>query len=164
MPIYEFYCPPCHRVFHFLSRTVRTDRRPACPRCGRPDLERKPSVFAISRGLEAPEETGLEGLDDERLDRAMESLAAEVDAIDEDDPRQAAGLLRKLYDATGLDLGPGIEEAIRRMESGEDPERIEEELGHLVDGGDDPETGRARLGRLVRRVVPPTVDETLYEL
>ena len=103
-------------------------------------------------------------MDDERLDRAMESLAAEVDAIDEDDPRQAAGLLRKLYDATGLDLGPGIEEANRRMESGEDPERIEEELGHLVDGGDDPETGRARLGRLVRRVVPPTVDETLYEL
>ena len=49
MPIYEFYCKDCHTIFNFFSRTVNTEKQPACPKCARPELERKMSVFAISR-------------------------------------------------------------------------------------------------------------------
>ena len=44
--------------------------------------------------------------------------------------------MRKISDATGLSLGPQMEEALRRMEKGEDPERIEEEMGELLEGDD----------------------------
>jgi hypothetical protein len=47
-----------------------------------------------------------------------------------------ARMMRKLFDTTGLPLGPNMEEAIRRMEAGEDPDKIEEELGDLLDQED----------------------------
>ncbi len=169
MPVYEFYCPDCHVIFNFLSRRVNTSRRPDCPRCGRPELERRISIFAISKGRKEPEGGGddLPDIDEERLERAMESLAAEADSIDEDDPRQVARLMRKLYDATGMDLGPGMEEAIRRMEAGEDPDKIEEEMGDVLEE-EDPLSGGGGSGprwkALKRRLLPPEVDDTLYEL
>ena len=92
-------------------------------------------------------------------------MAGEADEINEDDPRQMAGLMRNLYDATGLQLGQGMEEAIRRMEAGEDPDQVEEEMGDLLEG-EDPFTfdGQSGLKGLRRRFKPPEVDETLYEL
>ena len=52
--------------------------------------------------------------------------------IDENDPRQAANVMRKLFDATGMPLGGGMQEALKRMESGEDPEKIEEDMGDVL--------------------------------
>lgn len=40
--------------------------------------------------------------------------------------------MHKLHDATGISLGKGTEEAIRRMEAGEDPDEMENELGDLL--------------------------------
>ena len=73
--------------------------------------------------------------------------------------------MRRLYEATGLGLGPGMEEAIRRMEAGEDPDAIEDELGDVL-GEEDPFAagGRPALQGLRRRLAPPTVDSTLYEM
>jgi putative FmdB family regulatory protein len=165
MPIYEFYCSDCHRIFNFLSRKVGTRRRPACPRCGRPRLERRVSRFAVSKGRSEPAEEGMPDIDEARLEQAMASMAGEAEAIDEEDPRQMAGLMRRLYDATGLRLGPGMEEAMRRMEAGEDPDQIEEEMGDLLEA-EDPFTlgGEGGLKGMHRRFRPPEVDETLYEL
>jgi len=168
MPIYEFYCSDCHTVFNFLSRKVNTSKRPGCPKCGKARLERKPSSFAISKGrAEADgEDEGLPDFDDARMEQAMAAIAQEAEGMSEEDPRQMARLMRKLYDSTGLQLGEGIEEAIRRMEAGEDPEKIEEELGDVMEtldpllGG-----GGKKLGRALRqRLLPPSVDDTLHEL
>lgn len=166
MPVYEFYCPDCHVIFNFLSRRVNTQARPACPRCARPDLERQVSMFAISKGRQEDGADGLPDLDDDRMEQAMMALAAEAEGLDEDDPRQAARLMRKLYGATGLPVGAGMEEAIRRMEAGEDPDQIEAQLGDVLEA-EDPFGGQgARKGlRALRdRYVRPRVDETLYEL
>jgi len=38
MPIYEFYCEPCHTIYNFFSRSVNTGKRPACPKCGQGEL------------------------------------------------------------------------------------------------------------------------------
>lgn len=164
MPIYEFYCSDCHTVFNFLSRTMGAARRPACPRCGRPELERRASTFAISRGRKEPGEAAPEGLDEPRLEKAMASLASEVDSLDDDDPKGAARLMRRLYESAGLPLGPGMAEALRRMESGEDPEAIEEQLGDALE--DDPFAAPPEkdVRSLRRRMLPPRVDSTLYEL
>ena len=174
MPIYEFYCSDCHTIFSFLARTSGTSKRPACPRCARPKLERRASAFAISKGRTEPVAgAGPDAdIDDARMERAMAELASEAEGMSEDDPRQMARLMRKLYDATGMPLESGVEEAIRRLEAGEDPDRIEEEMGDVLEradpfGGEGPgaEDGTAgRAARLRRRYLPPAVDRTLYEL
>lgn len=170
MPIYEFYCASCHTVFSFLSRLPNTTKRPACPRCRRPRMTRRASSFAISSGAAAPADDeappGLEGLDDARLEQAMGELAREAASIPDDDPRGMAGLMRKLYERTGLSLGPGMEEAMRRLEAGEDPDALEAEMGELLDSEQGPPGAPAGggLGRLRRRLRAPRRDDTLYEL
>ena len=164
MPIYEFYCTDCHTVFNFLSRKSDTTRRPSCPRCGRPRLERKLSRFAISSGGRAGDDpAGPAEFDDSQMAAAMESLAHEMQGADPSDPRQMAGMMRKLYETSGLSLGEGVEEAIRRLEAGEDPDRIEQEMGEVLDRDDPPSVEGGRAGRL-RRLKPPATDETLYEM
>ncbi len=70
MPIYEFYCAHCHRVFSFLSRVVNTDKTPACPRCRRTELTRRVSAFAISKGRrEEPKPEPGPDLDEGRLEQ-----------------------------------------------------------------------------------------------
>jgi len=162
MPVYEFYCSECHTIFNFLSRRVNTEKRPDCPRCGRPELERQVSSFAVSKGRAEESPDGMPDMDEERMEKAMEALAGEIDGIDENDPRQMARFMRRFTEATGMDLGHGVAEAIRRLEAGEDPEKVEEEMGDALDV----ENPYAREGvkGLKRRFLSPQRDETLYEL
>ncbi len=161
MPVYEFYCADCHAIYNFYSRGVNTKRRPACPTCGRPELERKASTFAISRGLQ---KNLVPDLDESRLERALTSMAGELHGIDETNPRAAAGMMRKLFGASGLSLGAGMEEALRRMEAGEDPERVEAEMADVLEQ-EEPlaESSRKHLQEL-RRLLPPRTDQTWYPL
>ncbi len=166
MPMYEFYCPDCHTIFNFFSRRVNTETRPDCPRCGHPELQRQVSMFAISKGRKDSETDDMPDLDDSRLEQAMMQLAAESEGLDEDDPRQAAGMMRKLYETTGMGLGSGMEEMLRRLEGGEDPEQIEAEMGDVLDD-EDPFGGagaKKKLRALRQQALRPQVDPTLYEL
>jgi hypothetical protein len=101
--------------------------------------------------------------------RAMESLASDAESLDENDPRQMAGFLRRLYGSADLPVGPAMEEAMRRMEAGEDPDVIDEELGDRLEAempfGDD-ESPLTKEGRVTwkSRRRPPLRDETLYSL
>ena len=103
------------------------------------------------------------GLDDPKMEQAMESLMRESEGLDENDPRQIAGLMRKLHQTAGMPLDGKTEEAIRRMEAGESPDKIEQEMGDLFgeDGPVPEEPGGLR--RFLRKR-PPKVDETLYDL
>jgi putative FmdB family regulatory protein len=170
MPIYEFYCEDCHRVYRFLSRRIDSTSRPACPRCGRPEISRRVSTFAVSRGLSEPSAPDpFENMDEAALERAMAGIASEAEGLDENDPRQAAQLMRKMFRATGTPMGGAVEEMLQRMEAGEDPEAVEAELGDALDdslpgdGEGGHPSGGARLARLRRRL-PPDVDPELYEL
>jgi len=170
MPIYEFYCPDCHRIYNFLARRPNVTKRPSCPRCSRPKLERKISKFAISKGRTASSEgpDGMDlpaGLDEAKMERVLAEMTTEAENINEDDPRQMARMMRKLYDGTGLPLGEGMEEAMRRMEAGEDPDSIEAEMGEVL-GNDDMLLGPGKSGLkgMSRRLRPPEVDAKLYDL
>jgi hypothetical protein len=121
------------------------------------------SLFAkVTRGKEEPAEDGMPPLDEAKMEKAMAMLAGEAEKINEDDPRQAAQLMRKLTDATGLSLGAGMEEALHRLEKGEDPDRIEEEMGDLLGEGE-PFVVEGRGGK-GRRKPRPSVDDHLYDL
>jgi putative FmdB family regulatory protein len=162
MPVYEFYCSDCHTLFNFLSRRVNTEKRPACPRCGKPELERQVSPFAVSRGHREEDGEGLPDMNEERMEKAMEALAGEMEGVDENDPRQMARFMRRFTETTGMDLGTEVEEAIRRLEAGEDPEKIEEEMGGLMDVENPFATGGVK--GMKKRYMPPERDETLYQL
>jgi putative FmdB family regulatory protein len=164
MPIYEFFCEDCNTIFNFFSRAVNTRKKPKCPRCRTKTLSRLMSAFAFTG--RAKEDGGMEDLpfDESRMEKAMQSLAGEAESINEEDPRQAANLMRKLTDMTGLELGPGMTEALRRMERGEDPDQIEAEMGDLLEGEDPFILPGKKAGKGAGSRPAPVRDEKLYDL
>ena len=162
MPIYEFYCRKCNVIFSFFSKTVNTEKIPTCPRCKKTKLTRQMSPFSTPRGATEEDESGMPDMDESKMMQAMSAIAQEADGLDENDPRQAANLMRKLSDMTGLNLGNGMEEALRRMEAGEDPEQVEAEMGDLLEG-EEPFAVKKKGAKAGKRR-PPKVDTELYEL
>lgn len=136
MPIYEFYCDPCHTVYNFFSKKIDTDKCPPCPKC-RKKLQRQVSLFAMTGG-HGGDEDGMGDLpiDETRMERAMEALAGEAEKINEDDPRQAAQLMRKFSKMTGMEFNESMQSALDRLESGDDPEAIEAEMGDAMENED----------------------------
>jgi putative FmdB family regulatory protein len=164
MPIYEFYCEDCNTIFNFFSRTINTTKRPSCPNCKKKKLTRQISSFAFTGKAKEGGDTDDLPFDESKMEQAMQMLAGEADKINEDDPRQAANLMRKLSDMTGLELGPGMNEALTRMEMGEDPEQVEAEMGDLLEE-EDPFLLPEKKGKGMRSKRPaPKKDETLYDL
>ncbi|MEA3487259.1 MAG: zinc ribbon domain-containing protein [Thermodesulfobacteriota bacterium] len=162
MPIYEFYCEKCNTIYNFFSKSVNTEKVPRCPRCKTGKLQRRMSVFSVISSDREETEDSLPPMDESKMERAMEMLGREADKIDENDPRQAAAMMRKLSEAAGFNLKPEMEETLNRMERGEDPEKIEEEMGDLLDNDD--LFSLEGMGRKKSRQSMPRVDETLYDL
>ena len=163
MPIYEFYCKDCHMIFNFFSRSINTEKQPLCPKCGKLKLDRQMSIFSMgTNNAEGEDENPMPDLDESKMEQAMNLLAKEADHMDENDPRQAANLMRKLTDMTGLNLGASMEEALQRMEAGEDPEQIEAEMGDLLEG-EEPFSLNEKSSKILKSH-PPQKDQKLYEL
>jgi len=178
MPIYEFYCPDNHKVYQFFARTSSyADTIPTCP--DNPDFRmvRKISGFAIA-GTEkkSSAEGGEEGpdLDDPKMMAAMAEMERSVSGMDEDnpDPRQMGKLMRQMAEMTGESLTGEMEEMVRKLEEGADPEGLEEQFGDLLGDEEegDPMGGMGDLegtasdeGTLGAFRGPPRKDETLYE-
>lgn len=173
MPIYEYYCSKCHTIFNFYVRSSTNDKKPQCPKCGKKNLDKQISRFAISKGLSEPAGGGddpFAGMDEEKMEQAMMGMAGEFENMNEDDPRQMAKVMKKLFDTTGIDPGDSIQEAIRRMESGEDPDKIEEDMGAELDAADPFAAGSNKKvkgtvsERIKRMLERPKVDPELYDL
>ena len=163
MPIYEFFCDDCNTIFNFFSKTINTRKRPKCPKCKTKVLERQMSAFAFTGKAREDGDPGDLPVDEQKLERAMQMLAGEAEHIDENDPKKAADLMRKLTSMTGMELGSGMEEALRRMEKGEDPEQIEAEMGDMLENEDPFQIAGKKGSRTMRRAAPRR-DDTLYDL
>ncbi|QDV27976.1 FmdB family zinc ribbon protein [Aureliella helgolandensis] len=169
MPIYEFYCRDCHTMYSFFARRVDTQTIPQCPKgSAKHKLQRQMSRFAISSGRsegpEGPPDSEMD-LDDEKIEQAMMQMAGEMEGADEDDPRAMARMMRRLMDTTGMNMGEGMEEAIRRMEAGEDPDQVEADLSDVLDGEAPFSTGESKLHGLKRRMTEaPNVDPEMYDM
>jgi putative FmdB family regulatory protein len=161
MPIYEFACPKCRVVFNFLSRRVNPDRLPVCPKCGNNEMVKQMSGFAtLHRSKNAPDVSGnteesgsqLPDIDDARMAHVMNEMERDMAHLDENNPRHLAHMMRKMKDLLPPGAAPTqIEVAIKRLEAGEDPEKIEADMGDIfgdMPGGEEGvpggRTGRAR--------------------
>jgi putative FmdB family regulatory protein len=153
MPIYEYACPKCRVIFSFLSKRVQPDHLPTCPKCGNEHMRKEISRFAMTRGLSEPaakteaggEGEGMPDFEDPRVERAMMELERDMEHMDENNPRHMAHMMKKMKDLMPPGAVPKeLDTAIKRLEAGEDPEKIEEDMGDLLGdfmGGSDEEGG-----------------------
>ena len=87
---------------------------------------------------------------------------------DEEDPRVMAKFFRRFGEAAGMSPGPRMEEMLRRLESGEDLDALEDEMGD--DLGDDEESMedwfqlKQQAKAIHRMRKKPRLDDELYFL
>ncbi len=142
---------------------------PKCPRCGRKKLEKKISRFAISKGLteSSSDPDPFENVDESKMEQLMSEMAPHLEEGGDgpEDPRQMAGVMKRMFELTGMQPTGAMLEAMKRMEAGEDPDKIDEEMGDALDGDADPFAQSQGTGkRLSRFFEAPNVDPELYDL
>lgn len=153
MPIYEYVCEECGRVSSFLVRNVGAHQTPKCPHCGATKMRRAISRFAavgVARKSKG-EKSGAGDLGAERAPELADTrdsippddsgpaagepepdlseLDSLLEHVDENDPRSMGRAMRKLAETTGEPLDEEMDEVVRRLEGGEDPDKIEEKMG-----------------------------------
>ena len=116
MPIYEYRCGGCGRKVSVFFRSFGSVGDASCPRCGSTDLTRLFSRVAVHRSSASDGDDFADGGDDE--------FGGMFDGLDEEDPRAMARALRRMSEETGEPIEPEMEEALGRMEAGEDPEAV----------------------------------------
>jgi hypothetical protein len=71
--------------------------------------------------------------DDARVERVMSELERDMDHLDENNPKHMAHLMRKMKDVMPPGTTPKeLDVAIKRLEAGEDPEKIEADMGDVL--------------------------------
>ena len=95
MPIYEYFCPACIKVFSVLRSMEERDNCPECTLCGALKTRRRVSRFRTIRSE----------------DQILDALAdpSKLGDLDESDPRSLAKWAGKLAREMGEDIGAEIE-------------------------------------------------------
>jgi hypothetical protein len=191
MPIYEYYCPDNHKIYSFYAKTLAQGlTTPKCPENPAFRLRKIISPFAVSRrarkgaaGAEPPAEgaeaAGAGPAEDARMEAALSAMEGEFAHVDENDPRAMGRMMRRMAELTGEKLDDQMEEVVRKLEEGADPDRLEAEMGDAfgdkaAGDPDDPYGGgpgetppptapREPRARLRVRRGPPVRDPKLYD-
>jgi len=128
MPEYEFRCLDCKRtVSLFLAIAEYESTLPSCPHCGGANLRRKIGRVRVARS----EESRLESLSD----------PTSWGDVDESDPKSMARMMRRMSQETGEEMGPEFDEAVDRLEAGENPDEVEKSIPGLGDDDGDDDLG-----------------------
>lgn len=149
MPIYEYYCPDNHTIYQFYAKTLAQGQLvPKCPDNPKFRMQKVVSAFAVTRGGkkdEAPPATPAAGAggdpaEDARMEAAMTAMESEFSNVDENDPKAMARMMRRMSEITGEKIDGEMEEVVRKLEEGADPDSLEDQLGGAEPGGemDDP--------------------------
>ena len=74
-------------------------------------------------------------MDDPRVMHAMAEMERDMEHMDENNPRHMAHFMKKMKDIMPVGSMPKeMDIAIKRLEAGEDPEKIEEDMGDVLAG------------------------------
>lgn len=172
MPIYEFFSPDTNKIYSFFARSAsQAGAIPRCPDDPKARMERMLSRFAVTGRAKEAAGDGSE-TPDPRMEKVMAEMEREMASIDDSnpDPRQLGKLMRKMTEATGQKMPEEMEHMLSRLESGEDPEKLEEEFGealdHLGEGSFDvpEEETPGRVSPKTARKRGPSRDPNLYEM
>ncbi len=76
----------------------------------------------------------------------MDGMGDMFSGLNEDDPRAVARWARRMKDNLGEDMGPEFDQALARIEAGEDPDKVMEDIdpeaiGGMGAGGDGDDLG-----------------------
>ena len=94
----------------------------------------EPAV-AQTGGEGGPDDMPMPDFDDPKVARAMSEMENDMEHLDDSNPRHMAHMLRKMKDLMPQGSIPKeLDVAIRRLEAGEDPEKIEEDMGDALSG------------------------------
>ena len=145
MPIYEYYCPDNHTIYQFYAKTLAQGKIvPRCPENPKFKLRKLVSAFAVTKGGKGDESADAkpaaaagDPAEDARMEAAMGAMEKEFSGVDENDPRAMARMMRKMSEMTGEKIDGEMEEVVRKLEEGADPDSLEEQLG----GGEPSEGG-----------------------
>lgn len=143
MPIYEYACPKCRKIFNFLSKRINPDRLPICPKCGNKKMVKELSRFAMIKGAAEPTAAGgmgeggddmpMPNFDDPRVQKVMNEMERDMGSMDENNPKHIAHMMKKMKDIMPAGSVPKeLDVAIKRLEQGEDPEKIEADMGDVL--------------------------------
>lgn len=125
-------------------------------------MARQISTFVTTQGAISPA-SEFSGADEAKVEAAFVALMEGAEGLQQEDPRQMAGLMRSFTTQAGLCPGHALEEAMARMERGDDPDLVEREMGEHL-------TGEALFSRAVGQGggkshrEGPFRDQKLYEL
>lgn len=185
MPIYEFFCPDNNTVYQFYAKSIaQGELIPRCPDNPKFRMQKMVSGFAITkRGSsddpppDANPPAGAEN--DPKMEAAMAAMEGEFSQIDENDPKAMGSMMRRVAEMSGEKLDGEMEEVVRKLEEGADPESLEESLGgdgNAMDdphgdpmggmggpGGGDPPDPKEPRHRFKKRYVAPVRDPQLYD-
>jgi putative FmdB family regulatory protein len=155
MPIYEYRCADCKRkvsVF-FGSFSIAERRAEAgdieCPKCTSKNLSRLMSKAYMVRGTGSDDSESFADYEDEGIENMggmggmggmgddMGGMGGMFAGLDEEDPRSVARWARQMKDSMGgdMDMGPEFDQALSRIEAGEDPDKVMEDMGPEALGG-----------------------------
>ena len=103
-------------------------------------MAKQMSAFAMPRGLKEPseasgtaEDEGMPDFDDPKVARAMAEIERDMEHMDENNPKHMAQLMKKMKNAMPPGTMPKeMDIAIKRLEAGEDPEKIEADMGDVL--------------------------------
>lgn len=168
MPIYEFYSPDTNKVYTFFARTLSQGQKtPRCPDKPGARMERVVSKFAVT-GRAKEKSEGAPDAGDPGMERVMAEMEREMAGFDENnpDPRALGRMMRKMTEATGQAMPEEMGQMIRRLEAGEDPEKLEEEFGDAFDNMDLPDETpvEGEAAGVRKKIHPPVRDPSLYEM
>jgi len=172
MPIYEFYSPDIHRIYSFFARRMlKGGEVPSCPDGSGYRMEKLVSSFACTgRAKEVVKKEGeSEAGMDPRMEREMMKMADEFSKMDEKnpDPRVMGKMMRRMMEASGQKLPGEMGEMLQRLEKGENPDKLEEEYGDVMEkmeGMEGVGDGKKEdLKMRLRKRLPARRDPKLYE-
>lgn len=166
MPIYEFYCPENHTVYQFLARSLAyRSKVPKCPDNPAFQMVKQVSRFAIvGNAQEATEGDPFAGLDDAKMDALMADMEVEMGVLDAEnpDPKQLGHFMRKMTDIMGDKTPSELREMVKRLEAGEDPEKLEATFGDMA--GAEGDVLFAQVKKIMSGNRQPVRNPTLYEM
>lgn len=144
MPIYEYYSPDTHKIYSFFAKTLAQGKlTPRCPDNPKARMVKLVSSFAVGGTRKEEPSTAAapapgDSAEDARMEAAMSAMEREFSNVDENDPRAMARMMRRMAELSGEKLDEPMEEAVRKLEEGADPDSLEAEMGDAFgpeDGG-----------------------------
>jgi hypothetical protein len=147
MPIFEFYSPDTGKIYSFFARTHKySDKIPLCPDGKNHQMKKKLSSFSVSGSktenddneiaeVSSQSEDPFAGMAADKVQGVMKELEGAMSGMDDNnpDPRQMGALMRKMCDLTGEKINGSMEEIVRKLEEGMDPQELEDKMGDGLD-------------------------------